>query len=174
VKTTANLTPSLANPRKLTPKEFAVRLALYVLIGAVIPFCFLVWRFNLFAPKPSQESVTIGGWGIVGIVFIAIFFLKTLKAIRKGMIFSAYTKAIDATTKIFIPLLLAIIIIYFMGTIQEELLQFLMVVFICEIPAAAVNPIPRWAYENKLEEVSFNASKIISSIKEHLGKDEKK
>ena len=61
-----------------------------------------------------------------------------------------------------------------MGSVQEELLQFLVFVFICEIPAAAVNPIPRWAYENKIEEVSFNASKIISSIKGHLGKDEKK
>lgn len=161
-------------PKKLTPKEFATRLALYVFIGAIIPFAFLAWRFNLFAPKPSKESVTIGGWGLIAIVFIAIFFIKMLKAIRKGMIFSAYTKAIDAMTKIFIPLLLAIIIIYFMGSVQEELLQFLVVVFICQIPAAAVNPIPRWAYENKIEEVSFNASKIISSIKGHLGKDEKK
>lgn len=173
-QTSSEAVKSPQTPKKLTPKEFATRLALYVLIGAIIPFAFLAWRFNLFAPKPSKESVTIGGWGLIAIVFIAIFFIKMLKAIRKGMIFSAYTKAIDAITKIFIPLLLAIIIIYFMGSVQEELLQFLVVVFICEIPAAAVNPIPRWAYENKIEEVSFNASKIISSIKGHLGKDEKK
>lgn len=156
-------------PKRMTVKEFIVRLCLYVVVGALIPFAYLVWKFNLFSPQPAKESVTIGGWGIIGIIFIAIFFLKTLKAIRKGMIFSVYTKIIDSITKIFIPLLVAIVVINFLGDIQEELLRFLIVVFICAIPATAVNPIPRWAYENKIEEISFSATKIISIVKNGLG-----
>lgn len=84
------------------------------------------------------------------------------------MIFSAYTKTIDAITKLFIPLFVSIVIVNFLGNIQEELLRFLIVLFICAIPATVVNPIPRWAYENKIEEISFGVSKIISSVKNGL------
>lgn len=162
-----NTTEQLS-PKRMSVKEFVTRLCLYVLIGAVIPFVYLVWKFNLFTPQPSKEEVTLGGWGIIAIIFIAIFFLKTLKAIRKGMVFSAYTKTIDAITKLFIPLFVSIVIVNFLGNIQEELLRFLIVLFICAIPATVVNPIPRWAYENKIEEISFGVSKIISSVKNGL------
>ena len=67
------------------------------------------------------------GWGLIAICFLAIFFIKMLKAIRKGMIFSVYTQIIDAITKTFIPLLIIIAVIYFVGNIQKELFQFLIV-----------------------------------------------
>lgn len=122
--------------------------------------------FNPNANKP----VVIGGWGIVAILFITIFFFKTLKAIRKGMIFSVWTRVIDAITKVFIPLLIAIVVVNFVGSIQKELFQFLVVVFLLEIPATAINPIPRWTYENKIEEMSLGIGKIAKNIKEHLEK----
>ena len=153
----------------MTVKEFIFRLCLYIFIGGVLPFIFLVWRFDLFNPN-ANKPVVIGGWGIVAILFITIFFLKTLKAIRKGMMFSVWTRVIDAITKVFIPLLIAIVVVNFVGSIQKELFQFLVVVFLLEIPATAINPIPRWTYENKIEEMSLGLGKIAKNIKEHLAK----
>lgn len=86
------------------------------------------------------------------------------------MIFSVWTRVIDAITKVFIPLLIAIIVVNFVGSIQKELFQFLVVVFLLEIPATAINPIPRWTYENKIEEMSLGLGKIAKNIKEHLSK----
>lgn len=158
---------------RMTIKSFVIRLVLYIIFGAVIPFAFLIWRFDLFSTKEGKAAIVASGWGLIAICFLAIFFIKMLKAIRKGMIFSVYTQIIDAITKTFIPLLIIIAVIYFVGNIQKELFQFLIVLFICNIPAKIIDPIPRWAYENKIEEASIGISKIISSIKTMIGGNKK-
>ena len=158
---------------RMTIKSFVIRLVLYVIFGAVIPFAFLIWRFDLFSTKEGKTAIVASGWGLIAICFLAIFFIKMLKAIRKGMIFSVYTQIIDSITKTFIPLLIVIAVIYFVGNIQKELFQFLIVLFICNIPAQIINPIPRWSYENKIEEASIGISKIISSIKTMIGGNKK-
>ena len=157
---------------RMTIKSFVIRLVLYVIFGAVIPFAFLIWRCDLFSQKQGKTAIVASGWGLIAICFLAIFFIKMLKAIRKGMIFSVYTQIIDSITKTFIPLLIIIAVIYFVGNIQKELFQFLIVLFICNIPAKII-PIPRWSYENKIEEASIGISKIISYVKTMIGGNKK-
>lgn len=149
---------------KMSIKQFIIRLLLYVLFGGIIPFVYLVWRFKLFQ---SVSAIAIGGWGLVALIFISVFFLRTLKKIRAGMVFSAATKTIDAITKLFIPLLIAIMCVYFAGTVQQQLIEFLIVVFVSNIPAAIINPIPRWSYENKIEQTEA-ISNFLSLAKQYI------
>lgn len=135
--------------QKMTTKEFLIKLSLFILIGGVLPFAFLVWRFKLFQ---KIDSISIGGWGIVAILFLAIFFMVMLKQIRKGMKYSMLKQILDLTCNILIPILTVILILNFAKNSYDGLMSFLIVVFVCEIPAGILNPIPRWTYENAKNE----------------------
>jgi hypothetical protein len=140
---------------------FWIRLALYVLIGGIIPFTFLTVRFNLFS---KVSKLSIGGWGLLAVLFVAIFFIKMLKAIRKGLPFSFGTQIIEGMFKITIPLTVATLIIFLMRNSVEELFYFFCLLVFCETIAMAVNPIPQWAHENKIEEQESSAKRILSSL----------
>ncbi|MBR6515949.1 MAG: hypothetical protein IKT40_03745 [Bacilli bacterium] len=145
----------------MSKKLFWIRLISYAVIGGGIPLFFLIWRFNLFS---KVSKLSIGGWGMVAILFIGIFFIKMMKAIRKGLPFSFGTQILEGMFKVTIPLLIATVIIYVMRNSVEELFQFFFVLLFCETIAMIVNPIPQWAHENKIEEQESSAKRILSSL----------
>lgn len=145
----------------MSKKMFWIRLSLYILIGGIIPFTFLTIRFNLFS---KVSKLSIGGWGLLAVLFVAIFFIKMLKAIRKGLPFSFGTQIIEGMFKITIPLTVATLIIFLMRNSVEELFYFFCLLVFCETIAMAVNPIPQWAHENKIEEQESSAKRILSSL----------
>ena len=145
----------------MSKKAFWIRLISYIIVGGGIPLVFLIWRFNLFK-KVSQLS--IGGWGMIAIIFIGVFFIKMMKAIRKGLPFSFGTQILEGMFKVTIPLLIATIIIYVMRDSVEQLFQFFFVLLFCETIAMIINPIPQWAHENKIEEQESSAKRILSSL----------
>ena len=87
----------------MSKKQFWIRLGLYILFGAVFPFVFLIWRFQLFQ---KVSGLSIGGWGLIGIIFVAIFFLKLMKAVRKGLPFSLGTQVLEGVCKVIFPFLI--------------------------------------------------------------------
>ena len=136
----------------MSKKQFWARLSLYVVFGAIIPVSFLTWRFKLFeVVQETTSKVTIGGWGLIAILFIAFFFIKLMKAIRKGMPFSIGRQILDGFSKTIIPLIVAAVCVYMMKDLMKELFQFLCVVIFCEMVAVCVNPLPQWAHENHIE-----------------------
>lgn len=145
----------------MSKKMFWIRLSLYILIGGIIPFTFLTIKFNLFS---KVSKLSIGGWGLLAVLFVAIFFIKMLKAIRKGLPFSFGTQIIEGMFKITIPLTVATLIIFLMRNSVEELFYFFCLLVFCETIAMAVNPIPQWAHENKIEEQESSAKRILSSL----------
>ena len=145
----------------MNKKLFWIRLISYAVIGGGVPLFFLIWRFNLFS---KVSKLSIGGWGMVAILFIGIFFIKMMKAIRKGLPFSFGTQILEGMFKVTIPLLIATVVIYVMRNSVEELFQFFFVLLFCETIAMIVNPIPQWAHENKIEEQESSAKRILSSL----------
>lgn len=145
----------------MNKKLFWIRLAGYTLIGGVLPFTFLVWRFQLFS---KVSKLSIGGWGVVAVLFIGIFFIKMMKAIRKGLPFSFGTQILEGMFKVTIPLLIATLIVLAMQNCMKEMFQFCCVLLFCESIAMIINPIPQWAHENKIEEQESSAKKILSSL----------
>lgn len=149
----------------MSKKEFWSRLALYILIGGVIPFLFLTWRFKLFEKvEETVTKVSIGGWGIVAIIFVSIFFLKTINALRRGMPFSFGKQILDGLSKTILPLLIFTVAIYMLQDVTKELFQFLCVTVLCEMIAVCINPIPRWAHENNIDLYEQSLTKMFGSL----------
>lgn len=145
----------------MSKKEFWYRFGLYMLFGLVIPFVFLVWRFRLFE---KVSKVSIGGWGLIAIIFVAVFFIGLLKAVRKGMPFSFATQVIEGLCKLTIPLIIACSCIYFMQDLMTEMFQFLCILTISETIAVIVNPIPQWSHENQLEAQENKVKSILETL----------
>lgn len=134
----------------MTKKEFWIRLSLYIVIGGFLPFAFLVWRFKLFS---KVSKLSIGGWGIIAVIFIAVFFIKLIKAVRKGLPFSLVSQILEGLCKIIIPLLIGAFCCYYLKDIMDEVFQFLWVLIVCESAAIVLNPIPKWTHENKTDNI---------------------
>lgn len=144
----------------MSKKEFWIRLPIYALFLFVIPAVFLIIRFNLFQ---KISALNIGGWGIVAILVVGLGFIKMMKEVKKGLPFCYLNQVITGLYKVIIPLLLLTFIIYFSKDSIKHILQFLVVLIPSEFVAILVNPIPRWAYENKLEEDGYKLKQILKS-----------
>lgn len=147
--------------KKMSKKEFWSRFSSYVVFGAILPFTFLAWRFNLFS---KVNKLSIGGWGVLGIIVVAAFFISMIKAIKKGLPYSYGVQVLGVIAKISIPILLAFSFAYLFQDIMTELTQFLGVLFICETIAGFVNPLPQWAHENKIKEEENNLKTMLKSL----------
>lgn len=140
----------------MNKSEFWIRLLLYILISGLMPAAFLIWRFHLFT---TVSKLSIGGWGMVCIIFVAVFFIKLIKAVRKGLPFSYFTQILSIICKEIIPLVTAILVIYCLQDYITEVMQFLIVVTICRLLGGLIDPLPQWAHDNKIE---MEKSKIMT------------
>lgn len=150
-------------------KEFWVKFSLYVLFGAIIPFMFLVWRFNLFG---KASKVQIGGWGLFAIMFLGIFFAKTIKVVRMGLPYSLITQILEGVVKVLIPLGVAALAAFYLRNAMQQLFQFLCITFFCEAVAIVVNPLPKWLYEHQLDERKNTLKDVLQTL-DILKKDKK-
>ena len=136
-------------------KIFVARLVTYIMVGFVIPFTYLVWRYNLFS---KTERLNIGGWGIIAIIFSAIFFMVLVKKAGETIENETYKQVFDGIRKIFIPLLAVTLCVYAMYDFWRQLVEFLGILTVCETVAYIVNPIPQ---KIKEKENLREESKII-------------
>ena len=127
---------------EMNKKIFWSRFTLYILIGLFIPVGFLIYRFNLFAPT---TKLNIGGWGIVVIVFSAVFVSALAKQMVDILEDGIMKNIVNSFRKVLIPLLTVTLCIFAVGEFWKELLQFFIVITVCEPVAYVLNPIPELA-----------------------------
>lgn len=145
---------------KKSPKVriFILRMLGYMTFGLIIPLAFLIWRFGLFQ---QTSKLNIGGWGIVAIIFASVFFIKLIKQ-SEDCVDSLFLKQIfRSISKVFIPLLAVTLCVYAVGDFWKELINFLMVLTICEPIAYVLNPFPEYLKEKEKEEQTNTVTKII-------------
>lgn len=145
---------------KMSKKVFWSRLALYITFGLFIPVGFLIYRFNLFTPT---TKLNIGGWGIAAIIFTAVFVMKLAEMAsalyEEGLIKSC----IDSFRKVFMPLLAATLCIFAVGEFWKELLQFFIIITVCEPIAYVINPMPEFVGQiNKERDDKKEESKLLN------------
>lgn len=143
-------------------KKFLLRLIAYLIIGLVFPVVFLVYRFQLFS---KITTVSIGGWGFVLIIFIIGFIWKLFSNLRKGMKFSFYKQIINGLCSVTFPLLIAVLSVYWLSGLTTELIEFLIVLLVCESVAIPINPLPQWKFENNMEETAVGIGRIVDIIR---------
>lgn len=126
-------------------KKFVIRFILFTLFACILPFTFIAWRYELFS-KVNEMSLT--GWGIIGILIIAIFFFYVLNAIKKGMPYSMFTQIVDGIIKVEMPLILIYLLLSNIQATIDLFLQCMVCIIICEAIAIPINPLPKWIKEN--------------------------
>lgn len=140
-------------------KIFVAKLTAYIMIGFVIPFTFLVWRYNLFS---KSERLNIGGWGVIAIIFSAIFFMALVKKAGETIENEKYKQVFDGIRKIFIPLLAATLCVYAMYGFWRELVEFLGILTVCETIAYIINPLPQKIKEKQELKEESKILKMVS------------
>ena len=145
---------------KMSKKTFWSRLVLYILLGLFIPVGFLIYRFNLFTPT---TKLNIGGWGIAVIVFSSVFIVKLAEQASKVLEDGPIRSCVDSFRKIFVPLLAITLCVFAVGEFWKELLQFFIVLTICEPIAYVVNPMPEFVGQlEKEREDKKQESKLLN------------
>lgn len=145
----------------MNKKQFWIRFGFYILFGGILPAIFLVFRFNLFQ---KVSKISIGGWGLVCIIFLALFFSRLVKMVKQGLPFSYLTQILNGIIKVTIPLLTITISIYCMQDFIIQLLQFFIVATVCETIAFCVNPFPQWIHDNKITEQTNNMKTMLTTL----------
>ena len=129
---------------------FWTRLVSWAMFACVLPFSFIVWRFQLFQ---TVAKLQIGGWGIIAIIIVAVFIFSVLKYVRLALNakYSMVGQILGGVCKVIIPLLAALCILYSVRDNVILMIQVLGCVTICETIAIPLNPLPQWAYEQQKE-----------------------
>ena len=154
------------NVKKMSKKEFWIRFSLWVLFAIVAPIGFLAWRYGLFTLREGAKT-SLNGWGILAVIILGIFFIYMIKEAKKGMPEgSLLVQCIDGYG-LLIPMVLLILLL---DGIKESINYFeevLIVLVICEGIAVPINPMRKWAAQNKIERSgNFLKSILKAAIKE--------
>lgn len=127
---------------------FWLRFALWTLFSCVLPFLFIIFRFEIF---PSISKMRLSGFGVIAIVIVAFFVFAILRYIRIALSaeYSLIGQIINGFCKIIIPLIAALLILNSVKSSVDLMMQALGCVIACEAVAIPFNPLPKWAYERQ-------------------------
>lgn len=127
---------------------FWIRFVLWTLCACVLPFLFIVWRFELFR---TVSKFQIGGWGIIAVFIVGIFAIVLVKYIRLALN-SKYTmtgQILNGICKVILPLVILLAILICVRDSVETTIKVLGVVTFLELVAIPLNPLPKWVYEKQ-------------------------
>lgn len=129
---------------------FISRLISWILFAGVGPFLLIAFRFHIFK-KVSQ--ISISGWGIIGIIIMAVLVLSIVKYVKIALN-AKYTlggQILGGICKVIIPLLAVYLIAYSIKDNIQAFLDVMGLVIIMEAVAIPLNPLPEWAYNMQKE-----------------------
>lgn len=130
-------------------RVFWTRFILYIVFCLVLPMAFLIWKFNLFSPT---TKLNIGGWGMVVIIFTAVFLNILIKEAVQCIDSSVAKRVLTSIRKVLIPLLTVTLCLYAVDKFINELIQFFIVITVCEPIGYVLNPMPEYLENKKTSE----------------------
>lgn len=125
---------------------FWTRFVSWAMFSCILPFTFIAWRFELFG---KVSKIQIGGWGLIAIVIVAAFIFTVIRYIKLAFAgrYSLVGQILSSVCKVILPLVVAMIVLYYLRNSIEVMLQALGCVTTCEAIAIPLNPLPKWAYD---------------------------
>jgi hypothetical protein len=143
--------------------KFIIRLFSWLSIAFVAPITFMLIRFEMFE---KVTNVSVGGWGLIFILFITIFIIYALRMIEEGFVVGVVKQSIRGVRKIILPLIMLILGLYWLKDCLPQLMEFLIFIVICETVALPINPLPSWLFEKGIEVSAFKIKSIFDYLKE--------
>ncbi len=129
---------------------FGVRLFSWFLFAAILPFLFLVWRFELFQPN---SKVNFGGWGMIGVILIFIVLMVMVRYVRQVVsvknVFAA--QCLNGVCRVVLPLTAVLVTFWVIRNELDIFIQFLGCLIVCELIAIPLNPMPEWVAQHQSE-----------------------
>ena len=125
---------------------FWSRFVAWSMFACVLPFVFIVWRFDLFK---TISKIQIGGWGILAIIIVIFFVFTIIRYVKMAFRghYSLTGQILGGICKIIIPLVSFYLVLYSAKSNVDLLMQVIGCVTICEAVAIPLNPLPKWAYD---------------------------
>lgn len=144
--------------KKMSKKEFWIRFATFSVFACILPFVFIAWRYKIFR---QIDKMSLTGWGIIGMIIVAVFVFYLLKMVKKGLPYSMLTQIINGVAKVILPLALLYAMLSSIKTNINMFLQCLLVVIMCEVIAIPVNPLPKWLHDEKTNNLAESLGALL-------------
>lgn len=155
-------------PKMMSKTEFWVRFGIFIALAVIAPFTYLAIAYGLFNVK-TEESVSMSGWGILGLIVAGVIVVGILRQIIKGLTYGNMFRQCVEGYALLVPLVVFIIILDSVKGNIEKLEMFLIFLAICEGIAIPVNPIRKWAEQNNIQ---LAENLLMKGIRRALGKKE--
>ena len=132
---------------------FWIRFGVWVLCSLVIPIGFINYRYELFT---RVSKVSVSGWLLLIGVIVFVFSIILVRYILHSKKYSYFKQIIKGAVGLILPLGFIIYCLYCSRETIEQLIQVLCVCCLSWTVAIAVNPMPKWTYEqSKGEQEEF-------------------
>jgi hypothetical protein len=135
------------NKNKMGRKQFILRLSLWVIVAAIVPVCFLFFKYGFV----SHGEARLTGWGVFAIIVTGLILIGMVREVLKGLPYGSMMRQCITGVLKLIPLFCVIMLLDAVKNSVQQLEEFLIVLLICEAVAVPINPIPRWAAENSID-----------------------
>ena len=134
-----------------------MRVALWAIFAAILPFAFIAWRYDIFR---ADTKVSLTGWGIIAIVIAIAFLITLMKYVYKGMRPGLAKQCLFGAAAIVLPLVCLYVLI---SSVEDSLRLFkqaLGCVILCEAVGIPLNPFPAWLEKRRIEQGKEKADSI--------------
>lgn len=162
---------------KMGPKQFWLRLILWILFAVIVPVAFVLYKYQMLSPSDSQEvsHYKLTGWGVLAIIIISVFLLSVIRQVANGLPEGSMTKQCVKGFLTILPVFVLLLLVHVIKNTMDAFEQFLIVLFVSEAVAIPINPIPKWSAQNNIDmqnNAMLNTAK--NAIDYYLGKKDKK
>lgn len=140
------------NVNKNEKKIFIARVIAFVLFGAVLPFIFIAWRFDIFSVKDATSPrISLTGWGVIAIIIVFFFIRYCMSIIKRSIPFSLTYQILSGFIKVILPLILCYVVVVALQNSFGYFKQALMITICCEAVAIVINPFPKYLHDKGIE-----------------------
>ena len=141
---------------------FITRFIAFALFGAILPFTFIAWRYEIFRAKP----MSLTGWGFIAIIIVAFFVLYVARALKKCFPHTMMAQCIGGFCKVILPLGILLLMVDGIKDNIDAFIQALTITIVCEAIAIPINPLPKYIWEHNIEMSNLKMDTFINKWQE--------
>lgn len=150
--------------RKMSLKEYLIRLVIWIAVLTVAPITYLEINYGLFT---NNAGMALTGWGVVGVIFLAIIAFYILNQIKNGFMKGTMLRqCFDGFLKL-IPIVAVVIVIHYIKESAGKMEGFLVVVIACLAISIPINPNPKWAMQNNIKTLSEVLNSVFKRFRDN-------
>lgn len=146
---------------------FWIRFAVWIVCSLILPIAFINYRYELFS---KVSKITLSGWCLLVGVIVFVFSIILVRYILHSAKYSYFKQVIKGAVFLILPLLFVIYCLYCCRDTIDQLVQVLSFCCLSWVVAIAVNPMPKWTYEQSKGEqeefINYVLDKRVENKKE--------